>query len=129
MYWSTLGYLASGLCQYGSTSGLNRYPTSGKGRGLAPFEIRCASIGFPKTRHKVISLVQSIVGSKPSDTVFSSGWWAALSKKHPTVTLHTPAPLSKAKAYATDPKLISRYGIMTPWRNTARPSTQAISNI
>ena len=68
MYWSTLGDQAGGLCQHGSTSGLTRYPTSGKERGLAPFEIRCASIGFPKTRHKVISLAQSILYGVPFES-------------------------------------------------------------
>ena len=106
---STLGDRASGRVQHGSTSGPNRYLTSGEERELASFVIRCASIGFPKTRHEVISLVQSIVDSKHIDTVVSSGWWQAFCKRNPTVTLRAPAPLSKARAHATDPELISRY--------------------
>ena len=106
---STLGDRASGRIQHGATSGPNKYLTSSEEKELTSFIIRCASIGFPKTRHEVISLVQNIVDSKGIDTLVSSGWWQAFCKRNPTVTLRAPAPLSKARAYATDPELISRY--------------------
>ena len=106
---STLGDRASGWVQHMSTSGPNKYLTSNEEKELASFIIRYAGIGFPKTRHEVISLVQNIVDSKGIYTLVSSGWWQAFCKRNPTVTLRAPAPLSKARAYATDLELISRY--------------------
>ena len=84
---------ASGRVQHGSISRLNRYLTSGEEQELASFVIRCAST---KMRHEVISLVWS-------------EWWQAFHKRNPTATLHATAPLSEARAHATDSELISRY--------------------
>ena len=106
---STVGDRVSGRIQHGSVSGPPKYLTNEEEHELVRFLIRCASIGFPKTRCEVLSLVQNIVDSKGIKTVVSSRWWQTFCKRNPNVTLRAPAPLSRACAYATDPDLIHRY--------------------
>ena len=106
---STLGDRITGRVQHGALSGPKSYLSSQEESELATFLTRCAAIGYPKTRHEVISLVQEIVDSKGIDSTVSSGWWQAFCKRNPNITLRAPAPLSRGRAYASDPELISRY--------------------
>ena len=106
---STLGDRASGRVTHGDVSGPQKYLTTAEERELGRFLIRCASIGYPKSRYDVISLVQSIIDEKGIHKTLSSGWWQMFCKRNPSITLRAPAALSKARAYASDPDLIARY--------------------
>ena len=72
---STVGDRVSGRIQHGSVSRPPKYLTNEEEQELMRLLIRCASIGFPKTRCEVLSLIQNIVDSKGIKTVVSSGWW------------------------------------------------------
>ena len=74
--------------------------------------MRCAQIGYSKSRFEVLALVQRILAAKGINATVTSGWWEAFCKRHPTLTLRAPAPLSRARALATDPEVISQYFVL-----------------
>ena len=46
---------------------------------------------------------------KRDNALVTSGWWQSFCGRHPNLTLRAPAPLSKARAQATDPAMLTRY--------------------
>ena len=64
--------------------------------------IWCASIGYGKTRKDVSLLAQRILDAQGKQVSLSAGWWNSLScRRHPNITLCTPAILSCARSKAT----------------------------
>lgn len=106
---STLGDRVSGRVTHGSISGPQKYLNALEESELASFLMRCASIGYPKSRFEIISLVQAIIDDKGINATLTSGWWQMFCKRNPSITLRVPSALSKARAYASDPELIGRY--------------------
>lgn len=106
---STLGDRISGRVCIGAVSGPAKYLTADEELELCRFLVRCSAIGYPKTRTEAISLVQNIVERKGIKTCVTGGWWESFCRRHPTLTLRTPAPLSTARAHSTDPDVLHRF--------------------
>lgn len=106
---SILGDRVSGRVIPGSTSGPEKYLTTKEENELVKFLIRSAAIGYGKSRKEVIALVQSVLYTKGITKVVSNGWWESFCRRHPNLSLHAAAPLSMARAKASDPEMVSRY--------------------
>ena len=106
---STLGDRASGRVLSGATSGPKTYLDSSEEDELVQFLIGCAEIGYPKSRKQVLALVKRLLVKKGITAAVTSGWWESFCSRHPNLTLRAPAPLSKARAAASDPTALDRY--------------------
>ena len=56
----------------------------------------------------MLALVQRVLVSKHVHRKVSDGWWASFNRRHPDLSLRNPAPLSMARAAATDCDIIDR---------------------
>jgi transposase len=101
---STLGDRVSGRVTHGVLSGPPKYLSEEDEDELVRFILGCVSVGYPKTRKEILSLVQTQV-----DKPISHGWWDSFCKRHPNLTFRTPAPLSIARATAVDEDAIGSY--------------------
>ena len=106
---STLGDRVSGRVIPGSTSGPKKLLTEEEEGELVAFVRRCATIGYPKSRKDLMSLVQKIMEIKGIQHQISNGWWMAFCKRHPNLTLRAPVALSQARAVATDGEVMDNY--------------------
>ena len=106
---STLGDKASGRVLPGKTSGPQAYLNSLEEKELVQFLLRSSDIGFAKSRKQVLALVRRILEKKGISAPVTSGWWESFCGRHPNLTLRAPAPLSKARAEASDPAALYRY--------------------
>ena len=104
---ATLGDRASGRVKPGAVSGLPKYLNTDE--ELVKFLLRCASIGYPRSRKDVIALVQRINESRRITGYVTNGWWESFCKRHPNLTLRATVPLSHARAKATDPEMLGHY--------------------
>ena len=104
---STLGDRVSGRVTHGTVSGPPKYLSDEEEDELVRFILGCASVGYPKTRKEILSLVQTQV-----DKPISHGWWDSFCKRHPNLTFRTPAPLSIARATAIDENSLDRYFVL-----------------
>ena len=100
---STLGDRVSGEdCKPGPPP----YLTCLEEEERASFLIRCAEIGFPRTRTQVLGLVQQIVITHGLNKSVSNGWWERFIHRHPHVT---PMSLTRSRAIASDSDVIDCY--------------------
>ena len=106
---STLGDRVSGRVVTGATSGPATYLDQDEEEELVKFLLRCSEIGYAKSRKQVLSLVKRLMEKKRDNAPVTSGWWQSFCGRHPNLTLRAPAPLSKARAEATDPAMLTRY--------------------
>ena len=106
---STLGDRVSGRVQPGSHSGPQKYLTDSEESNLATFLIRCAAIGYARSKIEVLSLVHQILASRGRHVVVSNGWFASFQRRHPELVLRNPSPLSLARSQATDSEMLDRY--------------------
>ena len=106
---STLYDRLSGKVLPGSVCGAPKYLTHSEEEELESFLIRCAQIGFAKTRSEVLVLVEKLMQSRGTTKTVTSGWWEGFCRRHPKVALRTPACLSKARALATNDVTINQY--------------------
>ena len=106
---STLGDRASGRVIPGANSGPEKYLTTAEEIELVQFLTRVAAIGYGKSRKEVMAIAQGVVGEKCLNKVVSNGWWESFCRRNPTISLRAAAPLSMARAKATDPEMLSRY--------------------
>lgn len=106
---SSLGDRISGRVVPGASSGPPRYLSTAEENELVQFLIRSAGIGYGKSRKQVMALVQTMLTSKGLTKTVSSGWWESFCRRHPNLALRTAAPLSLARARASDPEVVSRY--------------------
>ena len=106
---STLGDRVSGRVVTGTTSGPATYLDQEEEEELVKFLLRCSEIGYAKSRKQVLSLVKRLMEKKRDNALVTSGWWQSFCGRHPNLTLRAPAPLSKARAQATDPAMLTRY--------------------
>ena len=101
---STLWDHVSGRVISGAHSGPSCYLSTEEEAELERFLLGAASIGYPRSRLEVMAIVGNKLG-KP----VTSGWWESFCRRHPRITLHAGAPLSKARAIASDPCYIMEY--------------------
>ena len=102
---STLGDRVCSRVKPGAKSG----PVNIEEKELSYFLLRCAAIGFPKTRKRVMAIVQRVLDSKGVVHTLTDGWWTSFSRRHPELSLRNPAPLSKARAMASNSETINAY--------------------
>ena len=107
---STLRDRVSGRVSHGVLSGPARYLSEEEEDELVRFLLGCASVGYPKTRKQVLSLVQRhVLYCRGLDRPITHGWWDSFCKRHPNLTFRTPAPLSTVRASAVDQDSLERY--------------------
>ena len=105
---STLGDRISGRVVLGAKSGPKPYLSTEEEDELMHFLLRCASIGYPKSRKDVLALVHRQLEKKGRVAHVTNGWWEKFCHRHPNLTLRTSAPLSRARAEASDPDMVNR---------------------
>ena len=91
---SALGDHVRGRVKPGARSGPPKYMTNIEEAELVDFLLRCVSIGYPKTRKQVLAIVQRLLDSRNAQHTVNDGWWASFCRRHPELSLRTPAPLS-----------------------------------
>ena len=69
---STLGDRISGRVLSGATSGPQTYLSEEE---LVQFLLRCAEIGYPKSRKQVLAPVKQLLQKKGKCGTVTSGWW------------------------------------------------------
>ena len=106
---STLGDRVSGRVLCGSTCGRGKYLTDEEEEELLTFIENCASVGYAKTRKQILALVERILCVRGMKVHVSDGWWASFLRRHPTLTLRTPASVSSTRAAASDPTVLEMY--------------------
>ena len=99
---STLHDHISGKVEHGSKPGRGSYLSPEEEEELVSFLIKCARIGYPHTRKQLMALVQAIAKGKGIETTISDGWWERFKQRHSNITLRIAAPLSFARAMASD---------------------------
>ena len=70
-------------------SGPPKYLTDEEEEELEEFLAGCASVGFARTRHQTLELVQEVVNRKGYTVHVSHGWWDSFRRRHPNLTLRT----------------------------------------
>ena len=93
----------------GSVCGAQRYLMESEENELEAFLLGCAQIGYGKTRSEVLLIVQKTLKERGIIRQVSNGWWEGFLRRHPKLTLRTPACLAKARAHATDDKVMDQY--------------------
>ena len=106
---STLHDHISGKVEHGSKPGRGSYLSPEEEEELVSFLIKCARIGYPHTRKQVMALVQAIAKGKGIETTISDGWWERFKQRHSNITLRIAAPLSFARAMASDRDSLNNY--------------------
>lgn len=106
---SSLGDRLSGHVLGGASCGPAPYLSVVEEEELVVFLTRCTTIGYGKSRKEVLALVQRVFESRGIEKFVSNGWWESFCHRHPSPTLRTAAPLSLARAKATDPEMFARY--------------------
>ena len=80
---STLGDHCRGKVLPGAKCGSPKYLTEYEEAELLRFIIKCASIGYPKSRKSVLNLVQRLCDAKGLRVTVTHGWWESFCKRHP----------------------------------------------
>ena len=106
---STLGDRMSSRVLPGATSGTKAYLTSEEEEELVKFLLRCAAIGYPKSRHEVLPLMNRLLEKKGIPATVTSGWWQSFRSRYPNLTLRTPAPLARVRASVSDLDVVGQY--------------------
>ena len=106
---STLGDRITGRVALGAKSGPKPYLTTEEEDELMQFLLRCASIGYSKSRKDVLPLVHRHLENQGRVAHVTNGWCERFCHRHPNLTLRTSAPLSRARAEASDPDMVDRY--------------------
>ena len=106
---STLHDRVSGRVLIGGQSGPQKYLTDEEEGELELFLTGCASVGYARSRQQVLQLVQEVMSNKGMPVTVTHGWWESFRRRHPQLTLRTAAPVSYARAMASDPAVISNY--------------------
>ena len=106
---STLHDKCTGKVDFEAFPGPARYLSFEEEEEFVSFLMRCADIGYGRSRKQVLSVIQGIVESKGIDTIVTNGWWERFSKRHPELTLRITAPLSRARTLASDRASIEAY--------------------
>ena len=66
-------------------------------------------MGYGRSKKEILAIVQQVVIKKGLEIQVTSGWWDSFRSRHPEITLRTGEPLSKVRAGATHPEILSRY--------------------
>lgn len=106
---STLGDRISGRTMHGAKSGRPKYLTDEEEDILVKFLLKCASIGYPRSRNEVIAMVQRFCDSRNMSVHVTHGWWERFCFRHPEISLRTTSALSYARAKGQNEEALSSY--------------------
>lgn len=106
---ATLNDYINGRSQPGVRSGPPTLLTQEEEADLASFLLKCGSMGIPKTRKEVLTIVESILSAKGSKRTITNGWWARFTGRHKEVALRTPASISVARMQGASQQAIDAY--------------------
>ena len=76
---------------------------------LVSFLKHCASIGYPRSKQDIMTLVQNAVTRIGHTGIVSHGWWDSFRKRHSEICLRKPEPLSHARVICTSPDILNKY--------------------
>jgi transposase len=77
---STLGDRILGRTQMGSKSGPSKILTDDQEECLVNFLMRCASVGYAKSKLEVMSLIDQVYKSRGINKMVTNGWWESFCK-------------------------------------------------
>lgn len=106
---STLGDRMSGRIQHGVKSGVEKYLNDEEEDILATFLLKCAAIGYPRSRKEVIAITQRFCNSRDMDVQVTHGWWQKFCFRNPQISLRTTSALSYARAKGQNTEALSSY--------------------
>lgn len=93
----------------GSKSGPPTILSTKEEEDLVVFLLKSASIGFGKTRKKVLAMVERLLAGKGEPRTVTNGWWVKFTKRHPIIELRTPATVSVARMRGSSLEAINAY--------------------
>ena len=106
---STLGDHIRGNVLPGARSGNPKYLSDTEEAELYRFLVRCAAVGYPRSRRDVIAIVQRVCDSKGKEVHVTHGWWESYCKRYPELRLRTVSSVTVSRARASDPEIILSY--------------------
>ena len=106
---STLADRVSGKVLLGAKGGKKRYLEDEEEDELVRFLIKCANIGYPRSRSEVVAIVQRICNSRKLDVIVSLGWWERFCQRHPDISLRTASMLSRSRVIGSNTEAIDTY--------------------
>ena len=106
---SSLHDRVSGRVQHGKQPGKPPYLTLEEEEEVVKFLIKCANIGYPRTRAQALALVQQILDKKGIPQMVTFGWWQKFCQRHEVLTLRSAASLSVQRAIASDSDAVKLY--------------------
>lgn len=86
-----------------------RYLTDDEEEEVVAFVIGSGSIGYPKTVKEILAVVQRILSARGIERSVTYGWWESFRKRHPNLSLRTPAALSRPRAMASNCVVLDHY--------------------
>ena len=92
---------------HGAKSGRSKYLSDEEEDILVKFLLKCASIGYPRSRKEVIALVQRFCDSRDTNVQVTHGWWEKYCLRHPEISLRTTSALSYARAKGQNTEALS----------------------
>lgn len=106
---STLGDRISGRTLHGAKSGKSKYLGDEEEDILVKFLLKCAAIGYPRSRKEVIAMVQRFCDSRNMNVQVTHGWWERFCLRHPEISLRTTSGLSYARAKGQNTEALCSY--------------------
>ena len=106
---STLDDHINGRSLPGCKSGAPTLLTAEEEYVLVEFLLKSASIGYAKTRREVLAMVNRLLLGRGVDKNLTTGWWTRFIKRHPSITLRTPASVSVARIKGSSLEAINNY--------------------
>ena len=107
---STLYDRVSGRVTLNARSGPDRYLSDEEEERLAKWLIRCASIGYAKSKKDVLAIVTAMMTKKRGIEVnVSKEWWESFRRRHPQLTIRCAETLAYTRAVAANEETLNQY--------------------
>ena len=106
---STLSDHIRGNVLPGAKSGNPKYLSDAEAAELYRFLLRCAAVGYLRSRKDVLAIVQQACDSKGKDVHVTHGWWESYCKRYPDIRLWTVSSVTVSRAKASDSEIIMSY--------------------
>lgn len=99
--------------RHGTKSGPQPYLSYEEEQELARYLVKCAEIGYPKTKDEVIGIVRQTLhkkkGAEFAEDFKGRGWWERFIGRWPKLTLRRGDPLAVSRAEALTAANLSEY--------------------
>ena len=106
---STLNDRITGRVPHGKKSGKSKHLSDEEEEELVQFLLRCATIGYPRTRQEVIAVVSKACRLRGKDINVTHGWWESFCKRHNSISLRSLSHLSLSRARASNNQVLESY--------------------